>query len=235
MADAGVHDIIISGDLSSTATEREFAMGAEFVRHLERSGLHLTVIPGNHDVYTFESVRKRRFEKYFSQWIPSDTLPALLTLSGGTPVLFVPTVCPNILSSRGRITDAEVGNTSDVLSALRSRVVVVGHYPLLARTYGYEAGGSRGLRNAFALREALGRSGLEILYVCGHVHRFSYVRDETYPNVAHLTTGAFFRHDRRSGTQGDYSEIRVGQDGFHVIRHQYTGQWSASDEERHGS
>lgn len=234
VADAGIKDVIISGDLSSTATEREFAMGAEFVRRLERSGLRVTVIPGNHDVYTFESLRKRRFEEYFGEWLPSDRLPALRTLPGGTSVLYVPTVCANWLSSRGRITDAEIQATSEALAALHSRVVVVGHYPLLEQTYGYKAGGGRRLRNAGALRDALGRSGLEILYLCGHVHRFSYVQDEIYPNMSHLTSGAFFRNDPRSDAQGDFSQIGVGEDGFEVIRHLYTGEWVASREERHG-
>ena len=232
VAAVGIRQVLITGDLASTATEREFAMGAGFVSELERRGLCPAVIPGNHDVYTFESVRKKRFEKYFSAWLPSDSLPVMRALPGGTSVLYVPTVCPNLLSSRGRIAAEEIRAATELLEAVKSPVIVVGHYPLLNRPYGYDATRGRRLREAGALREALGRSGLDILYICGHVHRFSYVQDETYPKVSHLTTGAFFRHDRKSGSQGEFSEIRVGKEGISVIRHLYQGKWAAAEEER---
>ena len=229
VAGTGIQDVVITGDLTSTATEREFEMGVAFVQDLERRGLRVSVIPGNHDVYTFESVRTKRFERHFGPWMPGESLPTLQTLPGGTPILYVPTVCANLLSSRGRITDAEYRCVAELLEGASSPVVVAGHYPLLDRTYGYDAGAGRRLRGAAALYDVLGASGVTILYLCGHVHRFSLVRCARHATITHLTTGAFFRHDRRSSVEGEFAAIRCDGTGFQVRRHLFEGEWRASE------
>jgi hypothetical protein len=113
--------------------------------------------------------------------------------------------------------------------------VVVGHYPFLNETKGYTVNPNRQLRNAEALRRALGESGKPVLYVCGHVHRFSFERDSEYPNVVHLTTGAFFRTAHESNSEGEFSEVRIGRGAFEVVRHVKRGDWekhAASEEIR---
>lgn len=233
VAACGVKQLLLTGDFASTSTEKEFALAAAFTLGLDRRGMKAWAIPGNHDVYTFESVRKGRFENHMEPWLPPEALPAVTRLGGGTPVLFVPTVCPNYFSSKGNISDEEIGAATALLESLESPVIVAGHYPLLSRTYAYATPGNRALRNAAALREALGRSGRDILYVSGHVHRFSYVADGDYPNLSHLTTGAFFRRDARSGVQGDFSEVQIDSGSIKVHRHVNTGDWTATEEEKH--
>ena len=225
----GIKHALLSGDFSSTATDRELAQGAEFVRYLVQRGVAVTVLPGNHDVYTFESVRRRRFEKYFGEWLPPSGIPHIVRLPGGTPVLLVPTVCPNWLSSEGRITDIEVEAVAAHLDACAAPLIVCGHYPVLAKTNGYQSKPSRRLRNADALRNALGRSGKRILYVSGHVHRFSYAGDDKYPMLEHLTTGAFVRRARESASDGEFSEIHVHADGFRVNRHRHATRWEREE------
>ncbi len=230
VAGLGIKQVLITGDFASTATEKEMSQGAAFVRGLEREGLRPVVIAGNHDVYTFESRRKKRFERHFGPWLPEKPLPCIHTLDGGTPVLFVPTVCPNYITSKGRISDAEVHSAEALLDSVDAPVIVAGHYPLLQRTYGYEMYPNRRLRNADALRRALGRSGRQALYISGHVHRFSYVQDDAYPALSHLTTGAFFRQDHASGSQGEFSEVHVEREAIRVVRHVNRGDWAATEE-----
>ena len=225
----GIKFALLSGDFGSTATDRELAQGAEFVRYLVQRGMAITVLPGNHDVYTFESVRRRRFEKHFGEWLPPRGLPHVVRLPGGTPLLLVPTVCPNWLSSEGRITDLEVEAVATHLDACAAPLIVCGHYPVLAKTDGYQSKPSRRLRNAEALRDALGRSGKRILYISGHVHRFSYVKDDRYPSLEHLTTGAFVRRARETASDGEFSEIHVHADAFRVIRHRHSAAWVAEE------
>ena len=232
VAGLGIKQVLITGDFASTATETEMAQGAAFVRSLEQHGLRPIVIAGNHDVYTFESVRKKRFERHFGPWLPGDALPCVRTLDGGTPVLFVPTVCPNYITSKGRISDAEVRSAETLLESVDTPVVVAGHYPLLQRTYGYEINPGRRLRKAEALRRALGRAGRQALYISGHVHRFSYVQDDTYPTLSHLTTGAFFRQDHASGSQGEFSEVHIEGGAARVIRHVNRGEWVSAEEKK---
>lgn len=231
IASLGIEDVIITGDFSSTAHHAEFKKGLAFVEALAHHGLRPVVIPGNHDVYTFESKRRRRFEYYLGAWLPAETLPAVKRLPGGTPVLFVPTVCPNLVSSRGRITPEEVRQVRERLDKLEPPIVVAGHYPMLNETYGYVMKPNRRMRNAEALRQALGESGKRLLYIAGHVHRFSHVRDDRYPSITHLTTGALFRLDANSGVTGDFSEVCVERGDFRVVRHEFTDVWTRTEHE----
>jgi 3',5'-cyclic AMP phosphodiesterase CpdA len=221
-------DVIITGDFASTATEWEFEQGAHFCQLLTDAGKHVTVIPGNHDVYTFESQRKQSFAKHFFAWIPHEPLPCVQSLSGGTPVLYVPTVCANWLSSKGRTTKYELDTASLLLEKLEGPVVVAGHYPFLNKTDGYETNANRQLRDPDTLKIMLGESGKEILYICGHVHRFSDTTLSRYPNIRHLTTGAFFRTAHESNADGELTVVELG-DGFTVTRHLHRdGAWHTS-------
>ncbi len=230
IAGLDVRDILLTGDFASTATDAEFRAAREFVRALVSAGKRPVVIPGNHDVYTFESARKRRFEQYLGEWVPAPSLPAVARLAGGTPVVYVPTVCPNLLTSRGRITASEIDAVHQILPQVSGPLIVAGHYPLMDRTYGYSTTTHRRLRGAMALREALGRYAGRILYISGHVHRFSHVIDPTYPFITYLTTGALFRHDHEKGHTGEFSEVRVGQGGYRVLRHRFGGEWTVTEQ-----
>lgn len=217
---------LIGGDFTSTATHGEYAKGRDFVDGLARRGLHIQLMAGNHDVYTFESVRKRRFEQYFAPFMAANDLPSRSTLPGGTPLITVPTVCPNFLSSAGRIGDEDAAATRALIDACPDGpILVAGHYPILHKTRHYDSGKSRQLRNADSLRRALGESGRRILYIAGHVHRFSYTQDSRYPNLRHLTTGALFLQRRGQDIRGAFSVIGVDKDGFQVDWHEYSNEW----------
>lgn len=227
LASLGIGECLIGGDFTSTATHGEFQKGRAFVDGLVRHGMHVEILPGNHDVYTFESVRAKRFEAYLGPFMPEEGYPARRTLPGGTPLLLVPTACPNWLSSAGRITPGEVAATRDLLDACPDGpVLVAGHYPLLHRTPGYKSPPGRQLRNAEALRIALGETGRTILYAAGHVHRFSYTQDPDFPGLTHLTTAAFFLQRPGDACRGAFSVIHATKDGFDVEWHKHEDAWS---------
>ena len=228
LAATNANQLLLTGDFSSTSLDEEFALARRFVDALSGRGLALNLMPGNHDVYTFEARRKGRFEQHFAPFVPQEGYPALRHLSGGTPLLLVPTVCPNWVSSKGRITRAQIERVRALLDGLPSIVVVAGHYPLLDKTYGYELTRERRLRNADLLRSVLGKSGRTILYVAGHVHRFSYTRDPDFPNLSHLSTGAFFHINHREHIRGEFARICIRADGFEVHRHTLCESWSDS-------
>lgn len=231
IAGTGVKTLFASGDLTSTATDKEFQQAAAFLRGLRKRGLELLIIPGNHDLYTFEAVRKRRFERYLAEFLPPEGYPCCLSLPGGTPVVLAPTVCTNFVSSRGRITDAEVQAVEQLIAeAPPGPIIVGGHYPVLHRTAAFESGLLRRLRNAAALRRVMGESGRRILYVSGHVHHFSYVQDSRFENVQHLMTSALFLQRRHRGPGGSFSEIQVTPEGFDVYRHEYDVRWRCTRE-----
>src|SRR5688572_6178535 len=74
---AKVDHVVITGDLTNLALEQEF----EATRLLLEDELHLrpdqvTVVPGNHDLYTRGALRSRRFTTFFKHYLESD-LPDL--------------------------------------------------------------------------------------------------------------------------------------------------------------
>ncbi len=225
LAASSCRQLLLTGDFTSTSLDEEFEQARAFVAELCNRGFTPHVLPGNHDVYTFESVRTRRFQRHFGEYLPRNGYPSCHTLPGGTSLILVPTVCPNLLSSRGRIADSDVSTVTKLLAEASDPVIVAGHYPLLLRTPGYVLTKERLLRNAEALRETLGGCGRRVLYVCGHVHRFSYVKDAVYPNLTHLSTGTFFGKHRHGQTDGAFAEIDVLREGFRVFRHTHQREW----------
>lgn len=77
IARSKVDHVVITGDLTNLALEPEF----EAVKRLieEELGVdadHVTIVPGNHDLYTQGALRSRRFTRFFAPYLTSD-LPDL--------------------------------------------------------------------------------------------------------------------------------------------------------------
>lgn len=229
VAATGARSVLLTGDFSSTSTDREFEMAVRFVRGLRDRGMAVFLVPGNHDVYTFGSARRKRFERHFGEFLPSQGYPARTALPGGTPLLLVPTVYPRHFSASGLITPDQIDRTRELLLTCQPPVIVAAHYPILSETKGYSSHLLRRLRNAELLHEAIGGAGKRVLYVAGHVHRFSVTADQKYPKMTHLTTGGFFRAVEETGSLGEFSEIRVLSDGFQIFRNQNLGDWKKTD------
>jgi len=228
VAATGVSSVLLTGDFASTSLDEEFALAARFVNGLRERGLAVYLLPGNHDVYTVESCRKRRFEKHFKEFIPEHGYPARIVLPGGTPLILVPTVCQRPFSARGRVMIETIKAVSELLAGCGPVAMVAAHYPMLHRTSGYGSNRLRRLENAELLRETLGKTGKRILYAAGHVHRSSFVRDPLFPNLQHLTTSPFFGSNPASGADGEFTEITVTGEAFTLVRHRYVGQWIAA-------
>jgi 3',5'-cyclic AMP phosphodiesterase CpdA len=229
-ASLGIANVLVTGDFASTATPLEFQRGKEWLQGLEKRGLAPTVIPGNHDVYTFESVRRKRFESYYEPWLVDGRLPGTTTLTGGTRIHWISTVCPNWFTNRGNVRDEDIQRLIDGIPSTSETAVVVGHYPILNETPGYTVNFNRGLKNAERLRRALGQSGKKILYVHGHVHRFNYSRDPEFSDLTHLSTGAFFRIAQESQSLGEFTEVRVLPEHPAIIRHRLqSNEWCAEE------
>jgi predicted MPP superfamily phosphohydrolase len=225
-AATGITTVVLTGDFTSTATDAEFRLARAFVEGLSKRGLQVHLVPGNHDVYTFESERTRRFEKHLKAFIPDQGYPSRVTLPNGTPLLLIPTVSANYLSAKGRIRKKEIEEALRLIEGCPpGPVLVAAHYPVLHKTHGYDSSPDRQLRNADLLREALGSCGREILYMAGHVHRFSYTADPHFSNVEYLTTPAFFMRRHGHVERGAFSEIHIDEEGFHVYRHGYAEEW----------
>jgi hypothetical protein len=218
IAQTGVKTVVLTGDFSSTSLDEEFELAVGFVRGLRDRGLAVHLMPGNHDVYTFDAWRKKRFEHFFAEFLPQEGYPAVATLPGGTSLVMVPTVCPRHFSARGLIIPDTIEAVRGLLKSCAPAAIVAAHYPVLPKTHGYASNPFRRLQNAEAFRDMLGASGKRILYLCGHVHRYSHERDSRYPMIEHVSTGAFFRMDRATGIKGEFTEVRVYAETFKMER-----------------
>ena len=69
--------VVITGDLTNLALEPEFEAVREMLdKELGLDPSRVSVVPGNHDLYTRGALRSQRFTSYFAPYVTSD-LPAL--------------------------------------------------------------------------------------------------------------------------------------------------------------
>ncbi len=74
---AKVDHVVITGDLTNLALEQEFEATRQLLEdELHLDAEHVTVVPGNHDLYTRGAMRTRRFTTFFERYMKSD-LPDL--------------------------------------------------------------------------------------------------------------------------------------------------------------
>ena len=74
---AGVDHVVITGDLTNLALDEEFAAVRELLdTELGLPPADVSIVPGNHDLYTRGALRAKRFVKYFREHMTTD-LPEL--------------------------------------------------------------------------------------------------------------------------------------------------------------
>ncbi len=90
----GVDHVVVTGDLTNLALPAEFALAAQVLRPLggpER----LTVVPGNHDLYTPQAVRDDEFGRWFGHTLWPDgssrVFPVVKDLRDGVTLIAVRT------------------------------------------------------------------------------------------------------------------------------------------------
>ena len=80
-----VDHVVITGDVSNLALEREFDLVRAFLEQdLGLAPNQVSLVPGNHDMYTRGAYRAQRFSRYFERYLASD-LPEIELGVGGFP------------------------------------------------------------------------------------------------------------------------------------------------------
>lgn len=141
---AKIDHVAITGDLTNLALEPEFDLVRRFIE--QDLGLHpdqVSVVPGNHDVYTRGSALKRRFEQYCADWIKSDlpeygvehhgAIYPYVKLRGPVAVIGMSTAVPRgPLMAAGQFGSAQIDQLEKLLEhdEVRSRTkVILQHHP----------------------------------------------------------------------------------------------------------
>lgn len=189
LEELGVDHVCISGDLTNLALPSEFEAAREVVQEIRDSLNRVSIIPGNHDYYTPDAVRRRLFENTFGDWLSSD-LPAY-QLSTGYPFCHlrgdVAVVGLNSgmatppFFATGRVDEDELRAAAALLDdpVVRRRFkVVMVHHPLLP-TEGMRHEQMRHLVNAHDVLTMLRHKDVN-LAIHGHNHQ---VTTSTIPHL----------------------------------------------------
>jgi 3',5'-cyclic AMP phosphodiesterase CpdA len=67
-----VDHVVITGDVSNLALEPEFEKALGFIQRMGYSPDEVSVIPGNHDLYTQGAQKSRRFARFFAPYMSCD-------------------------------------------------------------------------------------------------------------------------------------------------------------------
>jgi 3',5'-cyclic AMP phosphodiesterase CpdA len=139
-----VDHVAITGDLSNLGLESEFGRVSEFLRDdLRMPPDRVSIIPGNHDVYTRGAARSRRFEEFFGEFLHSD-LPDIgvehhgarypvVKLRGVAAIISLSSAVPRPpLVASGTFGDAQLDAFARVLAhpeVERRTKVILQHHP----------------------------------------------------------------------------------------------------------
>lgn len=175
-ADHSIDHVVVTGDLTNLSLESEFVRARAILSPLAG---RISVIPGNHDVYTRGAERSRRFEAYFGDWMwqtPANlaadpaTYPWLKTFDEVALLGFSSAVARLPLIATGHVSRAQLSRLADLqrAGALADRFgVALVHHNLHPR--GFRKDKMHGLSNRDALLEALAAAGVGLL-LHGHTH-----------------------------------------------------------------
>lgn len=184
-----VDHIAISGDLTNLAFKCEFEEAAKHVYAVKNAEKRVSIIPGNHDYYTHDTVKEKRFENTFSTLLESD-LPSYLDKDPYPYCRFVGEdvaiiglnsgMVSSPIFAIGKIKQEELNRLEALLKDPRlvdKFIVVQVHHHLLPHPRKLEA--MRRLLNADALLKILRQAKVDLV-LHGHNH---YSNIDTLPHL----------------------------------------------------
>ena len=143
-----VDHVVVTGDLTNLALESEYELARElFENELGLDPSRITIVPGNHDMYTRGAMTSRRFERYFGLWLESD-LPELAVEAGagrfpvvklrdGVAIVSLSSAVPRLpLVAAGELGQAQRDALARVLAhpeVTRRTLVLALHHPVVHR------------------------------------------------------------------------------------------------------
>jgi len=179
-SDRTIDHIVVTGDLTNLSLQSEFVRARQILAPLAG---RISVIPGNHDVYTRGAAKARRFEQHFGDWMwgpgidPTDLIDPgsasypWLKDAGEVVLLGFCSAVPRApFVATGHVSHAQIERLARLHAdgALEGRcAVALVHHNLHAR--GFRKDKMHGLTNRDAFIAALARAGVHLL-LHGHTH-----------------------------------------------------------------
>lgn len=172
--------VLITGDLTSTSHEKEFALAQEFIETLRKEKLKVFTLPGNHDHYTRKAYKKKLFYQFFdaSYTALTDPVSSLNLKEDGLTAAYFghnwwlialdTALATSLLSSNGYFS-AELEHKLEIaLNDLPDdhSVILINHFPLFATE-----SQRKSLLRREALKKLIERFPKIKLFLHGHTHR----------------------------------------------------------------
>jgi 3',5'-cyclic AMP phosphodiesterase CpdA len=209
----GVDHVAITGDLTNLALESEFALAHEILEHEMGLGPdEISIVPGNHDLYTQGALRAKRFTNYFSKYTRCDLDVAVdigaghfpfVKLRGPAAIIGLSSAVPRPpLVASGKIGRAQLEGLDRALAhpEVRKRTpVILVHHPV-HNPPSFMKTAFEGLWDARALCERLGHIPRGLV-LHGHLHRRVH-RTVTGDVVAIGATSASLHHEHEHRMAG---------------------------------
>ncbi len=215
--------LLITGDLTTTAMPAEFDDALQLLGPLLRDPARVSVVPGNHDRYTWGSFRNRLFEKYLGRFMPQDTFPWLRVLDAETGILGLDPTRSHI-SARGYLPPLQLAEATALLErqGRPTRLIVACHYPLVAPAAHTRELAIKRLSNQKEVLGWFGDLGPH-LYCCGHVHVAWAFTPPVLPDQLCLNAGAPLYRDRKGRRLPGFLDITLEGPDVRVVHHAWSG------------
>lgn len=219
--------ILITGDLTTTSLPAEFQEAREALAPLLADPARATVIPGNHDRYTPDSVRDRLFEKFFGDFAGAGEYPWVRRLGDSTAILALdPT--RSAWTARGLLPDNQLAAARKLWETEKTAIdrwIIACHYPLDAPLAFRAELRPKRLLNADSVAQWLVTIGPH-LYCCGHVHRAWAFAPPAVPDQLCLNAGAPLLRDDAGTNPPGFLEIVLDESSAVASHHGWeAGVW----------
>ena len=162
----------MTGDLTNLSLEPEFRLARQILDSIRLGPAHVTVIPGNHDVYTWDARVRKLFERHIAPYAINDAASAVTfpieRVRGELAIFGISTALPSPPPfADGWVGGAQRDALEEALSRHRDKFrILLMHHPPVTNKHSF----LRGLRDRGSLQKMLGRVGCELV-LHGHEHR----------------------------------------------------------------
>lgn len=171
--------VIITGDLSSTSLKDEYLFAKSFIDKLKENNIKVLVIPGNHDIYTKRTDKKKIFYKTFENdreeqdypfknySLKNDNIEVHPIIDNWYAVLLDTAISTSIISSRGYFSKNLEKKLKTTLKKFSpsDKIILVNHFPF----FEHESPRKKLIRS-HALRKIIQNNTNIKFYLHGHTH-----------------------------------------------------------------
>lgn len=224
-----VTHVVITGDFTVTARSIEYQMGQRFVKLLEKEGMQVFTIPGNHDHYTQRSFEKKHYYRFFpaafdpkcplnlrDHCVTYTKVGNRLWLMGLDTAIAAP-----LLSAEGLFGPVVEENLKKALAHIPEdeTVILLNHYPFFRTSLK-----RHGLGRAEVLEELLKKAPNIGLYLHGHTHRqvIADLRESELPIISDTGSTPHIKG-------GACHLFEIDDNAIRLVAYKYDNGWKESE------